>query len=164
MVDLPAPAGATTLTAEEMIMAKHVDQNEVTYWENTREEAESSIAREMARRGGSLVQSDIAITASGNYLVHLTYTTTAAFRGKKGYVEHVVDVPQESGEENYNIWTDDNHVAGSFSTVAQARAWAKKEGVKLRAKVRIRRAADEGFPVPGRRGAIEAGQHLGGQP
>lgn len=113
------------------------DTHSMTYWRATRELAEASVAPEATRLCGTVVSSSITPTDTGNYCVEVTYTTPAAFAGKRAYIEHVYDLPCDDGSENFNLWTTDNHVAGPFASAAEARRWAKREGIlSVEAKVR----------------------------
>jgi hypothetical protein len=122
----------------------------ITSWHDTREAAAAAVKTEVEHVGGTLVSHEITPTAGGRFMLVLE-VAPVSWRGKTGSIEHVVDCPQESGAENYNIWTDDGHVAGSFGSPAEARRWAKREGVIVRAGV-TRRSAGE--LAKGRRGAI----------
>lgn len=131
------------------------DTVSITFWADTREEAESKAAAKTHSAGYPKIDTRITPTSKPNFRVEVVFAASgpdARYYGKTGYVELVVDLPQENGDPNYNVWTNDGHVGGSFSSDTAAMAWAEKEGVKVRAGIVRRNATPE--LVPGRRGQV----------
>lgn len=129
-----------------------------TFWADTREEGEAKAAAMSHQSGYPKVEVRITPTDKPNYMVEVVYDASGpdgCFHGKAGYVEFVEGLRQGEmgdGDPVYNVWTDDGHVGGAFSTAAQARAWAKKEGVRVREGVVRTKAPAE--LTAGRRGQV----------